>query len=74
MDETEQRAQMPSALDGYQQPPGYGATTHIAVHLGTLQAAYHALRSYQHGNAAPALAAAVADQIKAALPEGSVDG
>ncbi len=55
-------------------PDGYAATSHVTVPVGILQAAYHALQSYAHGNAAPALAEACAEQIKAHLPKGSVDG
>lgn len=54
--------------------PTEPATPGATVPLGVLQAAYHALRSYQHGNGTPALAERVADHIKAALPEGSIDG
>jgi len=35
------------------------------------RAAYHALRSYEHGNSATALAAGVADEIEAALAKAS---
>ncbi len=34
-----------------------------------LEAAYHALRSYQHGNSAPELAKEVADSIGSAIKE-----
>ncbi len=54
-------------------PPGYGAMSHVAVPIGVLTAAYHALQSYAHGNAAPALAEAVSNQIRAALPAGALD-
>lgn len=37
--------------------------------LGCLDAAYHALRSYEHGNSTTALAKEVADRIEAVYAE-----
>lgn len=52
-----------------QNPHGYAATTHVTVPLAVLAACYHALRSYEHGNGAPALAAACANELAQILGE-----
>lgn len=45
-------------------PPGYGDATHVTLPIGSVRAAALALRSYQNGNAATALAAACAAELE----------
>lgn len=56
-----------SDLTRYQMPPNYGAIAYIAVPVDTLRATINALRSYQYGNTAPALAEACADLLEKAI-------
>lgn len=71
----EQKAAEPSStqsLADYQQPKDYGRLAYVTVPIDTLRAAVHAFRSYQFGNASPALGEACADQLEGILTKAGV--